>query len=163
MIDFFTNNLRTNTFFDKNIGQDGSFDLFYSLLVSDSCLWLAILFDKKLRLKHTYIDELVVVSLSQVMENGGIVKIGQVRHILGLFVFWWIDLLEDIFLEILRLDFKEKHILVRSELVTYVYQLHIISLTEIMQNACFIENGHVAHIFNFFELRGIHLHYLRRF
>lgn len=48
----------------------------------------------------TYIDELVVVSLPQVMEHRGIVKVCQVRHILSFFVFRWVHLLELIFLEV---------------------------------------------------------------
>lgn len=51
----------------------------------------------------TYIDELVVVSLPQVMEHRGIVKVCQVRHILSFFVFRWVHLLERIFLEVFRL------------------------------------------------------------
>lgn len=48
----------------------------------------------------TYIDELVVVSLPQVMEHRGIVKVCQVRHILSFFVFRRVHLLELIFLEV---------------------------------------------------------------
>lgn len=51
----------------------------------------------------TYIDELVVVSLPQVMEHRGIVEVCQVRHILSFFVFRWVHLLEHIFLEVFRL------------------------------------------------------------
>lgn len=51
----------------------------------------------------TYIDELVVVSLPQVMEHRGIVEVCQVRHILSFFVFRWVHLLELIFLEVFRL------------------------------------------------------------
>jgi len=46
----------------------------------------------------TYVDQLVVVSLSQVMEHRGIVKVCQVGHILGFFVFRRVHLLEQIFL-----------------------------------------------------------------
>lgn len=51
----------------------------------------------------TYIDELVVISLPQVMEHRGIVKVCQVRHILSFFVFRRVHLLELIFLEVFRL------------------------------------------------------------
>lgn len=55
--------------------------------------------------RHTYVDKFVKITLSQVMENRGIVKVCQVGHIFGFFVFWRIDLLKDVFLEILTLLF----------------------------------------------------------
>lgn len=53
--------------------------------------------------QSTYVDKFVVVSLFQVMEYRGIIKVCQVRHILSLLVFWWIHLCELILLEILAL------------------------------------------------------------
>lgn len=41
---------------------------------------------------RTYVDKFSVITLLQVVEHRGIVKISQVRHILCLLVFWWIDL-----------------------------------------------------------------------
>lgn len=55
--------------------------------------------------RGTYVDELVVVTLLQVMQYGGIVKICQVGHILSFLVFRGIDLCQLIFLEIFRLVF----------------------------------------------------------
>lgn len=52
------------------------------------------------RTQNTYVDQLVVVSLPQVMQNRSVVKIGQVGHIFGFLVFWRIDLWEEIFLQI---------------------------------------------------------------
>lgn len=52
------------------------------------------------RTQNTYVDQLGVVSLPQVMQNRSVVKIGQVGHIFGFLVFWRIDLLEEIFLQI---------------------------------------------------------------
>lgn len=51
----------------------------------------------------TYVDQLVVVTLLQVMQHRGIVKICQVGHILRFLVFRGIDLANLIFLEIFRL------------------------------------------------------------
>lgn len=61
--------------------------------------------------KRTYIDKLVIVSLLQVMKYRGIVKVCQVRHIFSFFVFWWIDLVDLFFLEILGLNFRFMYIM----------------------------------------------------
>ena len=53
----------------------------------------------------TYVDKLVKITLSQVMEDRGIVKISQVGHILAFFVFGWIHLTDKVFLEVLGLIF----------------------------------------------------------
>lgn len=53
--------------------------------------------------QDTYVDQLVVVTLLQVMQHRGIVKVCQVGHILRFLVFRGIDLAQLIFLEIFRL------------------------------------------------------------
>lgn len=53
----------------------------------------------------TYVDKFVKITLSQVMENRGIIKISQVRHIFSFFVFGRVDLLKDVLLKILGLLF----------------------------------------------------------
>jgi len=55
---------------------------------------------------RTYVDKLVQITLSQVMEDRGIVKVCQVGHIFAFFVFGWIDLADEVFLEILGLLVK---------------------------------------------------------
>lgn len=70
--------------------------------------------------ENTYVDQLMVVSLLQVMEDRSIVKIGQIGHIFGFLVFGRIDLLEEIFLKITGLCFfgrKKNGILMLVELV----------------------------------------------
>lgn len=51
----------------------------------------------------TYIDKFMVITLFQVMKHRSIVKVCQVWHIFCLLVFWWIDLSNNIFLEIFSL------------------------------------------------------------
>lgn len=53
---------------------------------------------------NTYVDQLVVITLAQVMQHRSVVKIRQIGHILCLLVFGRIDLLEQIFLQIARLN-----------------------------------------------------------
>lgn len=52
----------------------------------------------------TYVDQLGTITLAQVMQDRGIVKIGQVRHILAFLVFGRVDLADQILLEILGLS-----------------------------------------------------------
>lgn len=52
---------------------------------------------------HTYVDELSQITLSQVMENRGIVKVSQVRHVFAFFVLGGVDLSNKVFLEVLGL------------------------------------------------------------
>ena len=54
----------------------------------------------------TYVDKLVKITLSQVMENRSIVKISQVGHIFAFFVFGGVDLSNKVFLEVLGLFFS---------------------------------------------------------
>jgi hypothetical protein len=56
----------------------------------------------------TYVDKFIKITLSQVMENRGIVKVCQVGHILTFFVFWRVDLIDEVFLEILGLGFTQR-------------------------------------------------------
>lgn len=51
----------------------------------------------------TYVDHLGVVTLLQIMQDGRLVKIGQIGHIFGLFVFGGIHLGNQIFLEVFLL------------------------------------------------------------
>lgn len=51
----------------------------------------------------TYVDEFMVVTLLQIVKDRSIVKVCQVGHILCLLIFWWIDLCDQIFLEIFGL------------------------------------------------------------
>ena len=55
--------------------------------------------------RGTYVDQLSVVTLLQVMQHRGIVKVCQVGHILGFLVFRGIDLGQLVFLEVLGLLF----------------------------------------------------------
>lgn len=52
---------------------------------------------------RTYVDELSQITLSQVMENRGIVKVSQVRHVFAFFVLGGVDLSDEVFLEVLGL------------------------------------------------------------
>lgn len=47
----------------------------------------------------TYVDQLVGVTSPQVVKDGGIVKVGQVGHVFGFFVFGRVHLLQLVFLE----------------------------------------------------------------
>lgn len=51
----------------------------------------------------TYVDEFMVVTLLQIVKDRSVVKVCQVGHILCLLIFWWIDLCDQIFLEIFGL------------------------------------------------------------
>jgi hypothetical protein len=59
---------------------------------------------------RTYVDKLVKITLSQVMEDRGIVKISQVGHIFAFFVFGGVDLSNKVFLEILGLFFRSSRV-----------------------------------------------------
>lgn len=52
----------------------------------------------------TYVDELVVVTLFQIVQNSTFVKIGQIGHIFNFFEFWRIDLTNVLFLNISSLN-----------------------------------------------------------
>lgn len=56
-----------------------------------------------LRRARTYVDELMVVSLLQVMQYGGVVQVCQVGHILAFLVLGGVDLGDEVLLEILAL------------------------------------------------------------
>lgn len=49
--------------------------------------------------RKTYIDKLGIVALLKIVEHRGIVEIGEVGHVLTLFILGWIDLLQLVFLE----------------------------------------------------------------
>lgn len=91
---------------------------------------------------NTYVDQLMVVSLLQVMEDRSIVKIGQIGHIFGFLVFWWIDLLEKIFLKITGLNIfsakRELYISENRSVETYVNEFREVALLEIVQDGCLI-------------------------
>jgi len=40
----------------------------------------------------TYVDELMVITLFKIVQNGGIVKIGQVGHIFSFLILRWVHL-----------------------------------------------------------------------
>lgn len=47
----------------------------------------------------TYVDQLMVVTLPQVVQDGGVVEVCQVGHILSLLILRWVHLLQKVLLE----------------------------------------------------------------
>lgn len=62
----------------------------------------------KNKTRMPYVDQLMVVSLLQVMQNWSVVKISQVGHIFGFFVFRGVDLGDQFLLEVLFLFFRRE-------------------------------------------------------
>ena len=58
--------------------------------------------------KNTYVDQFGEVSLLEIVKDRGIVQVCQVGHILTFFVFWRIQLLQQILLQSFLLLFDEK-------------------------------------------------------
>ena len=59
---------------------------------------------------YAYVDEPRVISSSEVVQNGRLVEVGQVGHVVDLLKLWRVHLLDDILLDRLLLDIATKNI-----------------------------------------------------
>lgn len=66
----------------------------------------------------TYVDQFVIVSLLKVIEDGSVVEVGQVGHVLVFLVLGRVHLSHFILLEVLGLDYRDKIITKKKLSVT---------------------------------------------
>lgn len=60
---------------------------------------------RPLGVAESYVDELVVVTLLEIVKDGGVVEVGQVGHVLGFLILGRVHLLQLVLLEVLALVF----------------------------------------------------------
>lgn len=87
----------------------------------------------------TYVNEFMVVSLLEVMQDRSIIKVCQVGHILAFFILWGVDLIHLFLLEVLILMGKRTTYTIRKILRiemksvtfedTYINQFAVITLS----------------------------------
>ena len=108
---------------------------------------------------RSYVDQLMVVTLLQVVEDWRIVQVGQVGHILSLLILGRVHLLQCILLEVLGLNYEERKVLISCNQWndTYVDFSVIIALLQVVKNRGFIQVGEISHVLSFFKFRRVHL------
>lgn len=63
---------------------------------------------RRIQDRSTYVDQLVVVSLFQVVQYRGVVQVGQVGHVLGLLILGRVHLAHLLLLKIFHLEFPQE-------------------------------------------------------
>lgn len=108
----------------------------------------------------SYVNQLGIITLLQIVQDGRVVEVRQIRHILGLFVFRWVHLGQQVLFVIFGLGAAKgkKNGNQRSGgRRTYVDEFEVVTLLQVVQNRGLVKEGQVREVLGLFEFRRVHL------